>query len=149
MVTSFIWFFLSCICKTERLSSSFLVPTKCDDGDPANLKLFKWVLNNQKKKKASIPHKSNYIIIIIRQRLVFWPAGFHAQIIGFPHLVWTCQCALELLAHLFSHGKVQGVTCFSLGQKYPGIAAAPRTHCRSRKIRLVKCCTRFTLFFSQ
>lgn len=60
------------------------------------------------------------------------PACFHALGEGFVNLIWTRQGAHQLLTHLLSQVKGQGVTPFSLHQKYAGIAAASGVHCRQR-----------------
>lgn len=60
------------------------------------------------------------------------PACLHVLDEGFLNLLRTCQGALQLLTHLLSQVKGQGVTPFSLHQKHAGKAAAAGIHCRQR-----------------
>lgn len=80
----------------------------------------------------------------LKQKLMVSPACFHVFKIGLLDLFWACQGGLQLLTHLLGHFKVEGVAACSLNQKYSGIAAAPRTHCRKRmKTYRFRCLTRF------
>lgn len=83
------------------------------------------------------------------------PACFHALIEGFVNLLLTRQGAPQLLAHLPSQVKGQGVTLLSLHQKYACIAAGSGIHCVNRddsdvsKIRSTFSTFRFSDSFKQ